>query len=246
MKLTVLGNWGPYPKAGGACSGYLFEGEGAKILIDCGNGTLSRLQQVVPTLEELDIIILSHLHSDHISDAMVLRYAVGINKMKGLFHKTIPLYAPATPLEDFEKLQFENAFALQPIEESLVIHEKGLKISFKKMDHPVETYAICIENKEKKFVFSADTRYCSQLIDFSKNADLLLCESGVLERDKTATTPHLSAMEAGMIATQGQVKKLLLTHFWPEYNLQDILEEARKSYEGELILSEEMENYEIG
>ncbi|AOT68546.1 MBL fold metallo-hydrolase [Geosporobacter ferrireducens] len=246
MKLTVLGNWGPYPTAGGACSGYLFEGEGAKILIDCGNGTLSRLQQVLTSLEELDLIILSHLHSDHISDAMVLRYAIGINKMKGLFHKTIPLYAPATPQGDFEKLQFENAFLIQAIEENLVVHEQGLKISFKKMDHPVETYAIGIENKEKKFVFSADTRYCSQLIDFSKNADLLLCEAGVLERDKTATTPHLSAMEAGQVATQGHVKKLLLTHFWPGYNLQEILDEAGSAYDGQLILSEEMKSYPIG
>lgn len=246
MKLTVLGNWGPYPKAGGACSGYLFEGENAKILIDCGNGTLSRLQQVLPSLEELDLIILSHLHSDHISDAMVLRYAVGLNKMKGLFHKTIPLYVPATPHEDFEKLQFENAFSMQPIQEDLIIHEKGLKISFRKMEHPVETYAVSIENGEKKFVFSADTRYCTQLVDFSQGAELLLCEAGVLERDKTATTPHLSAMEAGLTATQGQVKKLLLTHFWPGYHLQEILDEARSVYDGELALSEEMKSYPIG
>ncbi|SHJ45756.1 Ribonuclease BN, tRNA processing enzyme [Geosporobacter subterraneus DSM 17957] len=245
MQLTILGNWGPYPNAGGACSGYLFEGEGIKILIDCGNGTLSRLQQRLTTLEELDLIILSHLHSDHISDAMILRYAVGINKMKGLFHKTIPLYAPATPEEDFQKLQYENAFVLQPIDENLVIYEKGLKICFRKMDHPVEAYAVAIENDEKKFVFSADTRYCSQLVDFSKNADLLLCEAGVLERDKATTTPHLSALEAGQIATQAQVKKLVLTHFWPGYHLQEVLEEARNAYDGELILSEEMQSYEL-
>ena len=43
LKLTILGCYGPYPKAGGACSGYLLEDETTKILIDCGNGVLSRL-----------------------------------------------------------------------------------------------------------------------------------------------------------------------------------------------------------
>ena len=38
MKLTVLGCYGPYPPAGGACSGYLLEEGGTRVLIDCGNG----------------------------------------------------------------------------------------------------------------------------------------------------------------------------------------------------------------
>ena len=33
MKLTVLGNTGPYPQAGGACSGYLLENGPADLVI---------------------------------------------------------------------------------------------------------------------------------------------------------------------------------------------------------------------
>ncbi|MCG8541098.1 MAG: MBL fold metallo-hydrolase, partial [Clostridia bacterium] len=66
MKITILGNSGPYPRAGGACSGYLLEEDDIKILIDCGNGVLSRLLGMIESLEDIDAIILSHLHSDHI------------------------------------------------------------------------------------------------------------------------------------------------------------------------------------
>jgi len=65
MKLTVLGCYGPYPKARGACSGYLLESQDTKILIDCGNGVLSRLLEYCGNLNNIDAILISHLHPDH-------------------------------------------------------------------------------------------------------------------------------------------------------------------------------------
>lgn len=245
MRITVLGNSGPYPRPGGACSGYLFEDGSTKILIDCGNGTLSRLQQIIHRLDDLDMIIISHLHSDHIADAMVLRYAIGINKAKGMISKSIPLFAPGEPKADFDKLQFQDAFIMKEISEDLVIHQNELSIRFKKMAHPIPCYGMTIEKNGKKFVYSADTKYCDQIFQFAKEADLFLCESGVLERDKTEDTAHLSAKEAGEIGMVSSVKKLMLTHFWPGYTLDEILQEAKENFDGELILSEEMKTYEI-
>lgn len=244
MKITVLGNNGPYPRAGGACSGYLLETEHTKILLDCGNGTLSRLQQKINIFADLDMIILTHLHSDHISDALVLKYALGIRNIKGA-QKSIPLYAPNEPKGDFEKLQYHNAYELKTIEESMEISHKGLSIKFKRMDHPVECYGLQVIDKNKKFVYSGDTRSCEAILELADKADLLLCEAGLLEKDKTATTAHLSAKEAGEIGAKCQVKKLLLTHFWPEYDLEEIYKEAKTTYEGDLELSKEMESYVV-
>ena len=82
MKLTVLGNNGPYPAAGSACSGYLLQSGAANILIDCGNGVLSNIQKII-SLDELDAVILTHLHSDHISDMYVLKYAIQLRRKRG-------------------------------------------------------------------------------------------------------------------------------------------------------------------
>ena len=83
MKLTILGKYGPYPAAGGACSGYLIEQGSTRVLIDCGNGVLSRLQQVCK-IKDLSAIVLSHLHSDHMADMLVLRYALEIGRVRGI------------------------------------------------------------------------------------------------------------------------------------------------------------------
>src|SRR5690554_3434426 len=97
MKLRVLGNNGPYPKAGGTCSGYLLENKNTKVLLDCGNGVFSKFQNVCK-LEELDAIVLSHLHPDHISDVFILRYALQFKDL------SLKLFAPNEPMYEFERL----------------------------------------------------------------------------------------------------------------------------------------------
>ena len=47
LKLTVLGCSGSYPGPGGAASGYLIEGDGTRIWLDAGSGTLANLQRHV-------------------------------------------------------------------------------------------------------------------------------------------------------------------------------------------------------
>lgn len=74
MKLTVIGCYGGFPAAGEATSGYLFESNGFRLLVDCGSGVLSKLQQYID-IEELDAVLLSHYHHDHIADIGPLQYA---------------------------------------------------------------------------------------------------------------------------------------------------------------------------
>jgi len=245
MKITVLGNCGPYPRAGGACSGYLLETGEFKILIDCGNGTLSRLLTLISSLNEIDAIILSHLHSDHISDIMVMRYALGINQANGTINKSIPLYAPKDPEDIYDKLQFKNAFVQNEINENTILTFGDMKISFKLMSHPIATYGMIVENDKKKFVYTSDTKYCDALREMTNEADLLLCESNLLEKDRNEDAYHLSASQVGQIATDTKVKKLLLTHIWPEYDINEILNEAKANFIGDVEIAAEMKSYEV-
>ena len=90
MKLTVLGKYGPYPAANGATSGYLLQSGNENVLIECGSGVLSRLQRFV-ALNDLSAIVLSHLHSDHMADMLILRYALQDAP------KSLKVFAPGSP-----------------------------------------------------------------------------------------------------------------------------------------------------
>lgn len=230
MKLTVLGNNGPFPAAGGACSGYLIQKGNTKILIDCGNGVLANLQRVI-RFEDLDAILLTHLHSDHMSDMMVLRYAVQIKANRGQMDRLLDVYAPAEPQEEYVRLDIKNAYRLKPISEDLVLHFGCLTVTFREMTHPVKTFAVAITDGEKRFVFSGDTNWNESIIEFGKGADLLMLDAGLMAKDKTgANVPHLTAGECGRIAKEAGAKRLLLTHFWPEYDINQLVGEAKEYY----------------
>lgn len=229
MKLTVLGNNGPFPSAGGACSGYLIRSKSANILVDCGNGSLANLQMVIG-IGELDAVILTHLHSDHTSDMHVLKYAVQIKRERRQFDRLINVYAPPEPAEEYARLDASDAFILKPITPGRTLPIRDVKISFEQMKHPYLNYAVAMECEGRKFVYSGDTSWTENLVEFAKGAELLMLDSGLLEKDYTVNAAHLTAAQCGLVAMKAGVRKLLLTHLWPEYDLSDLLEEARRNF----------------
>lgn len=245
MKLTVLGNYGPYPKANGACSGFLIDSGDKKIILDFGNGVLSRLQQYID-IEDISAIILTHLHSDHMGDIMILRYAADIKMMKGQLKEPVRVYAPGEPKEEFERLKYKEALdviAISPKEKLLI---GDVKVSFRQMVHGCPSYSVCLENNGKKFVYSGDTCQNDELVEFAKGADLFICEAGLLERDeKCIRAMHLTAREAGEAASKAGVKRLLLTHFLPDVKLDHYINEAAEVYNGIMEVAGENKSYFI-
>lgn len=239
MKLIVLGSYGPFPPAGGACSGYLLEQEGFYVLLDCGNGVLSRMQKYI-TINKLGAVILSHLHSDHISDLFILRYALQMEMEQGLRTNPLLVIAPEEPLEEFSRLPYKNVFRIEAISQ-----EKGFQVgpftfSFLRTIHSVPCFAAAVYlNNIKKLVYSADTEYFPEFVSFARHASLLLCESNFLKADllKEAKN-HLSAFQAASIARDAEVQTLLLTHLPAFRDKKDYLEEASLIFEAVSIAEE--------
>lgn len=229
MKLTILGNNGPFPSAGGACSGYLVTEGDTRILIDCGNGVLANYQKFA-RIEDLSAVILTHLHSDHMSDMMVLRYALQIKKSRGADIELLKVYAPSEPAEEYNRLNIPDVYSLNPISEDTVLKFGNLEISFAVMKHPVKCFGVSVYNGSKRFVFSGDTAWDQNIIEFSRGADLVMLDAGLLSKDKKSdNVPHLTARECGLVAKEAGVSKLLLTHFWPEDDVSNHLAEAKEN-----------------
>ena len=214
MKLTILGNNGPFPTPGGACSSYLLQSDDKNILLDMGSGALSNLQKYIDA-EDIDIIILSHLHYDHMSDIQLLKYAYQVKKTD----KKPVLLLPSSPETIHDQIVCDY-FDPADITEDMELSLDGISITFLKVRHPVECYAVKICDGRSTFVFSADTFDDSELKVFAADADMLLIDACLLEKNKTKGALHFTVKEA--CETGRCAKRTLLTHFSPLNNIDDI------------------------
>lgn len=238
MKLTVIGFWGGYPKKNGASSGYLLEHNGYNLLLDCGSGVLAKLQNVLQP-EELDAVIISHYHPDHIADIGVLQHARLIQGFLGKQMTTLPILGHHFNQNEFSKLTYKEITKGIAFDPSKSISVGPFQITFLKTDHPVPCYAMRIEADGKTLVYTGDGSFKSELIDFSKEADLLLCECNFYGNQDGKQAGHMTSIEAGELAQQALVKQLCLTHL-PHYgNTPKLINEASIKYTGIIKLAEE-------
>lgn len=248
MQVTVLGCWAPYPRAGGACSGYLIrEGEWT-LLLECGHGVMSKLQEKMD-FRRLNGVIISHLHADHSSDLPALHYALAGSFMDGSRAGKMPLYLPSQPEALFDRFAgYTNTFELKPLEPPVPpqVNTGPFCLQWMLTVHKIPAFAVKISSATGKVVFSSDTAWSLDLVDFSSGAGLLLCEASVADQHREyAATGHLTSREAGRLAREARVSRCVLTHFWPEYDLALIRREAEAEYGSSLELAQAGLTYHV-
>ncbi|MEX2104885.1 MAG: MBL fold metallo-hydrolase, partial [Bacilli bacterium] len=148
MKVTILGCQSPYPGAGGATPGYLLQTDQGSILIDCGSGVFAQLEKHLH-FNELDAVIYSHLHHDHMADHLILQYAVFIAMIRGERKQLMMVYAPNQPKEMADRLPYSNGFNVRTIDDRTELDICGVHIAFLRTDHGIPCYAMKITNGGK-------------------------------------------------------------------------------------------------
>lgn len=216
MKLTTLGCWGAFPYKDEGTTSYLLTGEnGFQLLIDCGSRALNELEKEINPLD-LDAVLISHYHPDHVADLGVLRHYFQLYPKHLWDPKILPIYAHDEDASEFAKL------TLNGVSQGIAYDVDGVQeigpfdITFIKTVHPVVCYAFRVVERStgQVFVFTADTGYFNGLEKFAAGADLLLADVYLYEGNENHIA-HLTSKEAGEIAAQAQVKKLVLTHMPP-------------------------------
>jgi len=225
MNLRILGYAGGYPGAGIPTSGYLLSFSGKNILIDCGSGVLAEIQRYIP-IECIDMIILTHLHSDHVSDMQVLRYALDMNAKHGRNIRPIPVYSPQTPRSAFDILPKEAYLPLTVIDNSMTLRFADTVISFHPTAHSAECYGIRVENNGAIFSYSSDSVYNESLFDFMKYADLAVLDCGGLLKDGDNEKKHMNPADCFELYKKFGVKRVVLSHLIPYHSVSDTMSEA--------------------
>jgi ribonuclease BN (tRNA processing enzyme) len=141
--------------------------------------------------------------------------------------------------------------------EGQVVEQRGLKVTALRVEHPPVTdcFALRFEHGGKSVVFSADTAFFPPLADFARGADILVHEAmleegiarlvaktgnGARLKDHLLAS-HSFAEEAGSIASDAGVKRLVLNHLIPaddsEIGEADWIAAVRKTWAGDLTIA---------
>jgi ribonuclease BN (tRNA processing enzyme) len=235
MEITVLGQWGAYPKVGEATAGYLVEHENEKILIDCGSGVLAQLQRFIK-LSDLRTVFISHTHYDHIADLGCLQYACLIDTDLGLRSSPLPIFISNESNESRFKPMKGTIIESFSVKESL--NWADLKFSFIQTFHEDYCLAIKIQFQNKTFVYTADTSFDESLIDFCAGADVVIAETSFYKEFTDAKKyGHMNSIDVGTLAARANVGKIIITHLPHFGEVERLVSEVGEIYNGQIELA---------
>jgi ribonuclease BN (tRNA processing enzyme) len=264
MRITVLGKSPSWQDAGGACSGYLVEDGETRLLLDCGNGVFAKLRQHLD-YTQLDAILISHLHADHILDLVPFAYAltyaprqqpVPVAGYPGTDSPARPrLIAPGGATRCFRRLTgswgseelIANAFELEEYDPASTVEVGPLRAHFKEVPHFTTTYAIDFSSTSDggRFTYSADCRPGDELVEIARDTDLLLVEATLPRPERTGDRGHMTPAEAGDHARRAGAKRVVLTHISDELDAEWAREEGSEAYGGQVEVAREGATYEV-
>jgi ribonuclease Z len=102
-----------------------------------------------------------------------------------------------------------------------------------------------VERPGQKVAFVMDTRLCEAITELAAGVDLLVIESTFLDADAKLAREygHLTAGQAGRVAAEAGVRRLVLTHFSERYAAEDerrFAEEASAAFAGEIVSAQDL------
>ena len=256
-RLVVLGGCGAWPEAGRACSGFLLEYDGFRVVLDLGYGTLpallSRLGSSIA--EGLDAVVVTHDHPDHVVDLHgLLRARLYGARGRG----TIPLYAPAAVLErvagleDVEPAALGGVFTWRPLPAG--DYRVGpFVLESRLLPHYVPDAGVRLSAPGLVVAYTGDTGPDPGLAELGRDADLFIVDAtdqfqqgGAPPDGDERPAMNLGARVAGAVAQAAGARRLMLTHFWPGNDRERARREAAAAFGGEVLLADEGTEVPLG
>ena len=238
MRLTVFGSCGAWPAAGQACSGFLVEHDGFRLLLDLGYAVVPRLlAQFDAGL--LDAVFISHGHPDHCADLNPLLRA---RVLGGDALPPLPVYAPPGALDAVLALDRPGM-----LDDGYVLHElsigSGLDIGpfharTRLLPHSRPNAGVRLTVAGQVLAYTGDTGPSLEVVDLAREADLLLAEASYVDQVPEDLADTLSsARQQGRQAAAADARRLLLTHLMPGTDPAAAQAAAQQGYRGEAGLA---------
>lgn len=270
MNITLLGTGCPVVSIDRYGPAQIIRHDGQAVLVDCGSGVCQRLLAAGVPGRDVDALLLTHLHSDHIVDLFQLvisSWHQGRDRPQRVFgppgtRRTVDglmdLWRP--------ELEQRTAHERRPSTAALTVEVTeispgerlcfgGMDVTVVEVDHkPVRhAYGFVFQAGGTRIALSGDTRACPALIAASRGADVLVHEvfvhreMPVIPGRRSAETVanvaayHTGSSEVGKVAREAGVRCLVLTHFVPpDCDRDALLAEVSADFSGPVIVGEDL------
>ena len=239
MELTILWSWTCVPSLDRSASASFLNIWNLNILIDCWTWTLHQLLRAGIDYKEIDVIFVTHFHPDHVSELNPILQALSWTPWFNR-NKKLTLIWPQG-FKDFCSQQVHsktrlNTFDVEIREISEWVLFDWLQVSYIKTIHSPESIAYRFTHVNKSIVFTWDCDYNETIVEFSREADILLIECSFPNNMKVAW--HLVSNECWIIGKKANVWKMILNHLYP-IEQDTRLDEAKKIFPN-TILAEDL------
>lgn len=260
IQFTVLGAGGAVPTTTHSPAAYWVELTDQKILMDPGPGALVRLMKagLAPQgVDDINLILLTHLHPDHSLDLIALLFAA--HSPICLSTDPLRVFGPVGLKALMEKLRDIYGRWLDPRQRELQIIEwdenqvlelpGNSRVAPFRVNHPqdrLSEFALgyhFTDTAGTVAVFSGDTGPCPALNKAALGADLLVVECSV--PDELETAGHMHPAAVGALCAESLPGHVVLTHQYPAAAAMDLVAEVGKYFDGKISQARDGDCYQI-
>jgi ribonuclease Z len=264
MDFTFLGSSGAIPSVTRDTTSLVFAGDGGAILVDCGGSPVQKLRRAGVDPLSLTHVVITHLHPDHAYGLPALVHnlrQLGRTAPLGILCRAEHVEALQTLLGVFGMWRKKSLFPIEftpagPATGAPGLVSGSLALTTGPNDHGrMPNLAVRVDvlgngtrtAGARAVVYSSDTAPCAAVVELARGADTLIHDATLPERDRGRFEAHSTAAEAGGVAQEAGVRRLILAHVEADYHdeLAAMASEARRSFSGIVEVAREFEPYPI-
>lgn len=241
-RLTLLGTGTCQIEFERRASSVLLELEGGYILFDCGHGVVQRLLDVGVRHYQIQHVVLSHFHPDHVSDLIPLMQA-GAWSQRDPRSSDLHIYGPAGVHKVINGLkQTFGATSFEQPSYKIEVHQiqegpyaiAGHLVEFMSLP-PAGNHGLRFEWQGKRYAITGDSSFHKQEIAFLRGVDLAIIDSG-----------HLEDREIVELAATSQARRIVCSHLYREIDVVKLQKLAMlQGYTGEISVGHDLLSFAL-
>lgn len=253
LALTILGSGTAVPTADRGAASYLVTTGSESLMLDCGPGSTRRLPLAGIELIDIDHLLISHFHVDHVCDLAAFLFGsripgyqrtkplklIGPVGLKTHYNRLVDLFGQWLLSPDYQMEIIE----LDTAQGAATIELASVRVTAQTVAHSNPAIGYRLESGGRVLTYSGDTDYCETIVDLCQGADLAILECSTPDGQKIPK--HLTPGLAGQIATEAGVAQLVLSHFYPMCQPAEILAQCQRCYQGKISLAMDLMSYTV-